>query len=1217
MNVIGQRRELVSWVSAQTLDDLATWPFDTSMVPVPEKLGRYRISGLIGAGGMGAVYHGSAEGFSRPVAIKTLRKLSPTGLLGLKQEFRRTRALNHPNLVSLYELSQDAGTWFFSMELVQGVSLLQYVWGGDTFPGVATASKRLLELAPQLLDAIGYLHQNNVLHLDIKPSNILVTPGGVPKLLDFGLSEAEFTSDAPDSRGAFAGTPAYMAPEQLWGKHSKACDAYALGVTFFEAAAGRLPLAAQLETLLTKQTKPAPKVREVTPEVPERLAHVIDALLERDPERRMSLDEARHALGVEPVRSSLPPANSVTLLVGREAEVGHLRHWLSVANTQVVIGTVVGESGVGKTTLLTAAKQQWAAAGAWVLSSRCFEWQSIPFKAADSIVDGLFERIRPDAADLDLPADLSLASATFPVLAGLPLEPVSGRPRDKQLERERALNALAHLLAGLTKRNPIVVCIDDAQWGDFESAELIARCAELAKANLLIVSGSRPGSEAQSFRQRLASVRAKHEDLVLEPLTYSESYSLARRLATDGHWSEEELRAIALDAGGVPLFVEQVARFNQTTGSRPKNLAEVVAAQFNGLPDSARRLLEVVVIDEHPTPFAAALLATGQREKDLHSLSLLQAYRFVRVEGLSEATVLEPYHDRIRRELRQLIPALTQRELHRALAVALDQVGATPAHIAEHWFKAGQASVAAKWAVEAAQGAYRTLAFEHAADLYTRALQWDPRALESSPELREQHAWALYQAGRCALAGDAFVLAAESASQQRRHLLQGHAIEALLVAGEVDRGQAVLAALLPQLGIRPVWRGFWGVIQLLFLISLVRLKAHRLRLRAEPNALALQRAEVTWAAGKALTNLLPVDGVVHLLRSLLFALESGDEMAIARGLNLAASGYVPFLEAKSRKLMDAATRITEKNPTAYLLGMRGVALATASTMLGDWRKAVSQIETASVHLEAADIPTHWERGVLAVNRTVSLEQLGDLRQATPFFEHAASLAKQRGDMVGYISNWASVGFCRLAANDLTGLEPIIAEYSQTVDSWRVGYGIWHTALWHLKVLRALRKQDYVAARQLLDADWGHIVGAQLHRTRALRLYVLETRAAVLLGRKPGTKAEQRKWLAEARRLQRQTANTNRLDAKPNALLVGASIAHFQGRIAESLTELTQAADLYAQEGMQERELTARWRIAQLLADEPGRLVIERRAETLGIRDLKTWAPIRTPGFWTS
>lgn len=1214
MDVTGQRRELTSWVSAQTVDELTTWPCDSSAVPVPPRLGRYRIAGLLGAGGMGAVYHGSADGFSSPVAVKTLRKLSPTGLLGLKQEFRRTRSLNHPNLVSLYELGQDSGTWFFSMELVQGVSLLQHVWKGEEFPNARVAAESLLEVAPQLLEAIAYLHQNNVLHLDIKPSNILVTPTGVLKLLDFGLSEAEFASDTHSGGGAFAGTPAYMAPEQLWGKHTKACDAYALGVTLFEAAVGRLPLAAQLETLLTKQTKPAPRVRDVDKDVPTELADIIDALLERDPERRMTIDEARHALGVRSYVASHSTATGQPL-IGREAEVEHLKHWLSLANDQVVVATVFGESGVGKTTLLAEAKQQWAAAGAWVLSSRCFEWQSISFKAADSIVDGLFEHISPNVETLDLPGDLSLATATFPVLGGLPICPPSSRPVDKQLERERALNALATLVAECAKIRPIVVCVDDAQWGDAESADLLAQCVERAKSRLLVVMGSRPDEEAKGLPARLAKVRCRHEELSLRPLTYSESYTLARQLSAGNGWTDEELRELAMDAGGIPLFVEQVARYCAPDGRRPKNLSDVVEAQYFALPESARRLLELVVIDEHPLPFSAALLATGQIEKDLHALSLLQAQRFIRVDGLSEATVLEPYHDRVRRHLLKLIPDVTRRQLHEALAEALHQINASPAHVAEHWAKAGKLELAAQWAIRAASAAYVSLAFERAADLYTRALSWAPHSLEEHSELREQYAWALYQAGQCAAAGPAFVRAAELAAPERRHLLQGHAIEAFLVAGEVDQGQAVLATLLPKLGIRPVWRGFWGILQLLFLIALVRLKAQHLHLKVKPNQLALQRAEVTWAAGKAFTNLLPVDGVVHLLRSLLFALQSGDAVAIARGLNIAASGYVPFLEAKSRKLMDAATRITEANPTAYLLGMREVARATASTLCGDWRKALTEIDTANVYLEAADIPTYWERAVLGIDRTACLEQLGDLREAEPILLKAATVARQRGDLVGWVSNNASVAFCRLAANDLTGVDRVLDDFARIVDSWRVGYGIWHAALWQTRVLRALRRQDYVTARQLLHTEWPRITAAQLHRTRAMRLYLLEARAATLLGVQPQTKSERRAWLTEARRLRKQTYDTNRLDAEPNALLINAAIANHHGRRETCLTSLLRAAQLYAENGMLERELTVRWRIAQLTSDHAASEAYVKRAEELGVVDLPGWAPIRTPGFW--
>src|SRR5690606_35490111 len=95
---------------------------------VPKVLGRYQIGWRIGAGGMGAVYEATAESMPGLVALKTLRHLSPEGLLCFKQEFRRTAALAHPNLVRLYELAQDDGIWFFSMEHIRGRQLLEYAW---------------------------------------------------------------------------------------------------------------------------------------------------------------------------------------------------------------------------------------------------------------------------------------------------------------------------------------------------------------------------------------------------------------------------------------------------------------------------------------------------------------------------------------------------------------------------------------------------------------------------------------------------------------------------------------------------------------------------------------------------------------------------------------------------------------------------------------------------------------------------------------------------------------------------------------------------------------------------------------------------------------------------------------------------------------------------------------------------------------------------------
>src|SRR5690606_13462036 len=131
---------LTTWISARQPDAASGIPDAPSYTAfqsqsIPKVLGRYRLSRPLGAGGMGVVYEATTDGMPGWLALKTLTSLSPEGLLCFKQEFRRTAALSHPNLVNLYELGHDAGLWFFSMELIRGRHLLEYVWDAPTYSG--------------------------------------------------------------------------------------------------------------------------------------------------------------------------------------------------------------------------------------------------------------------------------------------------------------------------------------------------------------------------------------------------------------------------------------------------------------------------------------------------------------------------------------------------------------------------------------------------------------------------------------------------------------------------------------------------------------------------------------------------------------------------------------------------------------------------------------------------------------------------------------------------------------------------------------------------------------------------------------------------------------------------------------------------------------------------------------------------------------------------
>src|SRR5215475_13569629 len=191
--------------------------------------GRFEIDRALGSGGIGVVYAARDHHRQCDVALKLLRGATLDALDRLRHEFLVLHDLSHPNLVSLGELFDDNGRWFFSMELVDGVDFLDHVR-----PAGELDIARLRGALAQLAAGLGYLHSRGKVHRDVKPSNVLCTATRVV-LLDFGLA-----SDGSDS--SRAGTLPYMAPEQHDGTavHA-AADWYAVGVMLWAALAGRLP----------------------------------------------------------------------------------------------------------------------------------------------------------------------------------------------------------------------------------------------------------------------------------------------------------------------------------------------------------------------------------------------------------------------------------------------------------------------------------------------------------------------------------------------------------------------------------------------------------------------------------------------------------------------------------------------------------------------------------------------------------------------------------------------------------------------------------------------------------------------------------------------------------------------------------------------------------------------------------------------------------------
>lgn len=254
----------------------------------PEQLGPYRIVGLLGRGGMGAVYRGVHVDTDEPAAIKVLA----AGLAdeeGFRQRFEAEietlRKLYHPNIVQLFGFGEQDGVLFYAMELVEGSSLEEELRRGRRFEW-----REVARLGIQICRALRHAHDRGVVHRDIKPANLLLSADGRVKLSDFGIARL-FGYTRLTAAGSVLGTVEYMAPEQADGRAvGPRADLYSLGGVFFALLARRPPFRARsLAEMLEKHRTATPEpVRRFAPETPVEFECLIAELLEKDPNKRVA-----------------------------------------------------------------------------------------------------------------------------------------------------------------------------------------------------------------------------------------------------------------------------------------------------------------------------------------------------------------------------------------------------------------------------------------------------------------------------------------------------------------------------------------------------------------------------------------------------------------------------------------------------------------------------------------------------------------------------------------------------------------------------------------------------------------------------------------------------------------------------------------------------------------------------------------------------------------
>lgn len=306
--------------------------------------GRYELRGLLGHGGMGAVFLAAELRLDRLVAIKVLPpslSLDHEVLTRFEREARTAARLDHPGIVPIYSVEDVDGLHFFVMKFVPGGDL------GDEIAGEPMDWERARQLLWECATALGHAHRRGVIHRDVKPANIMLDPSGHVLVADFGIAKAMQAGPQMTSTGQMIGTPQYMSPEQMEGKEVDGrADQYSLGMVAWHMLAGRQPFqGGSVASLLVKQLHEYPESLAVLrPEVPDAMVGAIERAIRKNPEERFeSMDAFAAALWPERA-GSVTGGGGPSATRGSKASTprpGGARRWIAVA-AMVVLAAAGG-----------------------------------------------------------------------------------------------------------------------------------------------------------------------------------------------------------------------------------------------------------------------------------------------------------------------------------------------------------------------------------------------------------------------------------------------------------------------------------------------------------------------------------------------------------------------------------------------------------------------------------------------------------------------------------------------------------------------------------------------------------------------------------------------------------------------------------------------------------------------------------------------------------
>ncbi len=1108
--------------------------------------------------------------------------------------------------------------------------------------------RRLRHSLEQLGEGLDALHAGGLIHRDIKPSNVLVTGDGRVVILDLGLV-TEIGKDGVDvsKSGLVVGTPAYMSPEQALGKRlTSSSDWYSVGVILYQALTAKLPFEGSGHALLMKKQLEKPiSPSELVRGIPKELSELCLDLLNRAPELRPVGVEFRERLGraIEKIgehadkndafrisqsvsSSSLRPSKAPTHLVGREAHLFALEEALdeSIKGSTTVIARVPGLSGLGKTTIVRHFLDhvRRTQPNALVLEGRCYERESVPYKALDSLIDALcryLSRLPEVEMTKLLPRDMEALGRIFPVLMQLasPTRRRMRAPVDAHEERRRAFEALKELLSRVADRNPLVLFIDDLQWGDADSEPLLLTLlSEPDPPPMLFIAAYRSEDADKSpLVLALRSVESNGHsietcEIPIKELSPEDSRDLARALLGTRAREREDsaIATLATEAFGSPLFLRQLAAFEEEEETRV-NLPKAIAKRVATLPADACRLLNTLAVAGRPLPLALAARVADIEQDAPGIVSRLRAETLVRTRGVDASGEVEVYHDRIRDIVMKGLPPEEAKRLHMKLGRALSAEGdaADAEAIATHFKLADQVALAAQYAEKAADRASNALAFGRAAAMYEMAIELQSGVSEGSSEgsdvLLLKLAEALVSAGRNREAADRFLQMAEGASPMDALELRRRAAEQMLFSGQLALGMKIIEQLLDAMKMSTPTTPLAVVCSLLWRRFLLFVRGLRYRERSldELPRELIVRIDTCFSLGAGLGMVDPVRGADFQTRYLLLALDAGEPQRIARGFAVEAvyraSEGVRRRETVER-LLTKASSLAERVSEPALIGLVKLIRGGAAFLMGENKKALELCDESISILRSKASGVTFEIDNASLLSDWALLALGRIKELGERLPGQLDDARSRGNLYGETLLRLQCGwFMHLAKDDVVKAR---ADLGSLGEEWILDRAVLQR-LWQILngVSVDLYELEPKRAFESISAGYLRMKAARFLRAEGIRVQLTDARARAALAYANEDASKRAEMLGHVERHISELHREVFPSARGLRLLLEAGVAIVGKQDHDKAIEILREALAELEEkGLGLHASAVRYRLGQLLGGTEGSALVQRAEKDL-------------------